>query len=148
AEIKLAKKLKIARAIIVPGDADLQERVSILMGEKLNSALDLLLPLGSSIITVLGGATLAKASKVLSSSLSKNRELEFVPGRGALGESVETQSSTIVQEMAKATGGKYKTLYLPENVSKDAYRSLIRDPAISDVLQDISQCDVAIHGIG
>ncbi|MEI4902566.1 sugar-binding domain-containing protein, partial [Klebsiella pneumoniae] len=77
-----------------------------------------------------------------------NRQLEFVPGRGALGENVEMQSNTIVQEMAAKTSGTYKTLYLPEQVSDDAYKSLIRESSIADVLQDISQSDAVIHGIG
>lgn len=147
-EVKLAKKLGIERTIIVPGNADLQDRVFEEMGEELNSALDLLLPLGHSIITVLGGAALAKAAKYLSSSLSNNRQLEFVPGRGALGETVATQSNTIVQEMAAKTNGSYKTLYLPEQVSEAAYKSLIREDTIADLLQDISQSDAVIHGIG
>ncbi|CCI85897.1 sugar-binding transcriptional regulator [Lactobacillus pasteurii] len=147
-EVKLARKLGIERTIIVPGDADLQDRVYQEMGEALNQALNLLLPLGHSIITVLGGMAIAKSARYLSKTLGNNRELEFVPGRGALGENVKTQSNTIVQEMAARTGGKYKTLYLPEQVSEQAYNSLIREPAIADLLQDISQSDLVIHGIG
>lgn len=147
-ERSLAKKLGIERTVIVPGNADLQERVYEGMGEALNSALDLLLPLGQSIITVLGGMALAKSARFLSPSLANNRRLEFVPGRGALGENAKTQSNTIVQEMAAKTGGFYKTLYLPEQVSPESYRSLIKEPAISDLLEDISQSDAVIHGIG
>lgn len=147
-EVKLARKLGIERTIIVPGDADLQDRVYQEMGEALSSALNLLLPLGHSIITILGGLSLAKSAKYLSKNLADNRELEFVPGRGALGENVVTQSNTIAQEMAAQTSGSYKTLYLPEQVSSAAYKSLIRESGISDVLQDISQSDAVIHGIG
>lgn len=147
-ELALAKKLGIERTLIVPGNADLQDRVYEEMGEELSSALNLLLPLGHSIVTILGGAALAKSAKYLSPSLGNNRQLEFVPGRGALGENVETQSNTIVQEMAAKTSGTYKTLYLPEQVSDAAYKSLIRESSITDVLQDISQSDAVIHGIG
>ncbi|WEV43095.1 hypothetical protein OZX56_05980 [Lactobacillus sp. ESL0684] len=147
-EIELARKLGIERTIIVPGDSDLQERVYERMGTELSSALDLLLPLGQSIITVLGGVALSKAAGYLSKSLGNNRQLVFVPGRGALGENVAIQSNTIVQAMAAKTGGEYKTLYLPEQVSKEAYKSLIREATVADVLEDISQSDVVIHGIG
>ena len=147
-ELKLAKKLGIERTIIVPGNSDLQDRVYQEMGEALSSALNLLLPLGQSIVTVLGGLALAKSATYLSSHLGDNRQLEFVPGRGALGENVLTQSNTIVQEMAARTSGTYKTLYLPEQVSSSAYKSLIREDSISDLLQDISQSDAVIHGIG
>ncbi|MBW7985789.1 sugar-binding transcriptional regulator [Lactobacillus helveticus] len=146
--LALAKKLGIERTLIVPGNADLQDRVYEEMGEELSSTLNLLLPLGHSIVTILGGAALAKSAKYLSPSLGNNRQLEFVPGRGALGENVETQSNTIVQEMAAKTSGTYKTLYLPEQVSDAAYKSLIRESSIADALQDISQSDAVIHGIG
>ncbi|MDF7669427.1 sugar-binding domain-containing protein [Lactobacillus sp. ESL0703] len=147
-EVELAQKLGIDRTIIVPGDSDLQERVYERMGEELSSALNLFLPLGKSIITVLGGVALAKSAKYLSKNLSYNRQLEFVPGRGALGENVAIQSNTIVQEMAAKTGGKYKTLYLPEQISTQTYKSLIRESTFADVLEDIAKSDVVIHGIG
>lgn len=147
-ESALAKRLGIERTIIVAGDADLQDRVYEEMGEKLNAALNLLLPLGHSIVTVMGGATLAKSAEYLSPKLGDNRQLEFIPGRGALGENVITQSNTIVQKMADKTSGTYKTLNLPEQVSQATYQSLIREPAISDLLEDISQSDVVIHGVG
>lgn len=148
AEVWLAQALGIDRTIIVAGDADLQSRVYDLAGEELNSALNLLLPLADCIVTVMGGKTIAKVAKKLNRSLSENRSLIFVPGRGALGGRVNTESNAVVQEMARATGGSYESLFLPEHVSKDAYRSLVRDPEISRVLQDISQSDVVIHGIG
>lgn len=88
-EVALAKKLGIERTLIVPGNADFQDRVYEEMGEKLSSALNLLLPLGHSIVTILGGAALARSAKYLSPDLANNRQLEFVPGRGALGENVE-----------------------------------------------------------
>jgi central glycolytic genes regulator len=147
-EIDLARKLGIERTIIVPGDSDLQQLVYERMGEELSSALNLLLPLGQSIITVLGGESLAKSASNLSKSLGENRQLLFVPGRGALGENAAIQSNTIVQLMAARTGGKYKTLYLPEQLSREAYKSLIRESTFADVLEDISKTDVAIHGIG
>ncbi|GFZ27167.1 sugar-binding transcriptional regulator [Lactobacillus corticis] len=147
-EVRLARRLGIERTIIIPGDCDLQDRVYEQMGEQLSSALDLLLPLGHTIITVLGGEAIAKGGRYLSPKLANNRRLEFIPGRGALGENVMTQSNTIVQEMAARTHGTYKTLYLPEQVSTSAYRSLIREPSISDLLQDISRSDAVIHGIG
>lgn len=147
-EMKLAKKLGIERTIIVPGNSDLQDRVYQEMGEALSSALNLLLPLGKSIITVLGGQAIAKSARFLSKSLANNRQLEFIPGRGALGENVTTQSNTIVQEMAAQTSGTYKTLYLPEQLSEATYESFIHEPSILNVLQDISQSDAVIHGIG
>lgn len=72
-EVALAKKLGIERTLIVPGNADFQDRVYEEMGEKLSSALNLLLPLGHSIVTILGGAALARSAKYLSPDLANNR---------------------------------------------------------------------------
>lgn len=99
-ELQLASKLGIDRVIIVPGNADLQDRVWALMGEQLSAALDLLLPLGKDIITVSGGKTVANVTKHLSKRLSRYRDILFVPGRGALGDDVELQSNTIAQAVA------------------------------------------------
>lgn len=148
AEQKLAKTFGIDRAIIVPGDSDLRKGNFDRLGIELNSALNLLLPLGQSVITVLGGSTMAALAPHLSPKLSVYRELIFVPGRGAIGESADLQPNTIAQRMADSTGGKYRTLYLPEKVSQIAYRSLLHDPAIAQVMSDIGQSDAVIFGIG
>lgn len=147
-EKKLAKKLGINRAIVVPGDSDRQDRVYDLMSEQLQSALDLLLPLGKNIITVLGGATIANVAKHFSSKLSRYRDLLFVPGRGALGESVELQSNTVAQIMASNTGGHHQGLYLPENVSPEALNILLQDSDIANAISNIYNSDAVIHGIG
>ena len=147
-EIKLAQKLGIERAIVVPGDLDRQERVIDLVSEELNSALDLLLPLGNNIITVLGGYTVAGVARHLSSKLHRYRELLFVPGRGAVGESVEWQSNTVAQMMASRTDGQHKGLYLPENVSSEALKILIQDTNIANAISNIYNSNAVIHGIG
>lgn len=127
---------------------DRQERVVDLMGEQLNSALDLLLPLGKSIITVLGGTTVAGVARHLSPKLSRYRDLLFVPGRGAVGESVEIQSNTVAQMMASETGGRHKGLYLPENVSSEALTLLLQDTDIANAISNIYNSDMVIHGVG
>lgn len=147
-EKKLAHKLGIERAIVVPGDSDRQDRVFELLAEQLQSALDLMLPLGKNIITVLGGATVANVAAHLTPKLSRYRDLEFVPGRGALGESVEFQSNTVAQVLASNTNGQHLGLYLPENVSPKALNILIQDSDIANVITNIYNSDAVIHGIG
>lgn len=147
-EKDLAKKLGIERVIVVPGNSDRQERVFEQLSQQLESALDLLLPLGKNIITVLGGATISKAASHLSTKLSRYRDLLFVAGRGALGESVEIQSNTIAQVMASKTGGRHQGLYLPENIPSEALDILIKDAGIANAISNIYNSDAVIHGIG
>lgn len=147
-ESELAAHLQIARAVIVPGNTDVQPHLSKSLGEALNDALKLLLPLGHNIITVFGGVTMSSVASQLSPTLNRHRDLLFVPGRGGLGESVEIQSNTVCQMMANSTHSHYRTLYLPENVSSEAMKSLIKDENIGDVLDFISNSDAVIHSIG
>lgn len=147
-ELQLASKLGIDRVIIVPGNADLQDRVWALMGEQLSAALDLLLPLGKDIITVSGGKTVANVTKHLSKRLSRYRDILFVPGRGALGDDVELQSNTIAQAVASKVGGRFSGLYLPENLPSEAINALMQDPMISNTFTSIYNSDAVIHGIG
>ncbi|MFC2695339.1 MAG: sugar-binding transcriptional regulator [Lactobacillus sp.] len=147
-ERQLERMFNIDRAIIVPGDLDREPGTIDLCANELNAALDLLLPLGKSVITVLDGHTMAHLARFLSPRLSNYRELMFVPGRGAIGDNAELQCNTIAQVSAQATHGKYRALYLPESVSEAAYRSLIHDEAIVSVLSDISHTDAVIHSIG
>jgi central glycolytic genes regulator len=147
-EHELEAMFNIDRVFIVPGDLDRDPGTIELCANELNAALDLLLPLGKSVITVFDGTTMANLARFLSPRLSNYRELVFVPGRGAIGDNAELQCNTIAQVSAQSTHGRYRALYLPESVSETAYRSLIHDEAIVSVLSDISHTDAVIHSIG
>ena len=58
----------------------------------------------------------------------------FVPARGGIGEDVKNQANTICSKMAEKTGSKHRVLYVPDQVSKEMYESMMKEPEIHEVL--------------
>ena len=50
--------------------------------------------------------------------------------------------------MAMRTNGNYRSLFVPEQLSTNTYEFLLKEPAILDVLNLISQANCVIHSIG
>lgn len=147
-EKQLAVYFQIEQCIIVPGDLDQTSRVISDLSRVTFEAMDFLLPEGESIIAVMGGTTMAAISSRVNKSISKNRELLFVPARGGLGESVEIQANSISEKLAMATGGKSRNLYVPEQVKKETYQFLLKEPSVKKTLDLIKQANCVIYSIG
>ena len=133
-ERQLAQYFNIKRCIIVSGDSDRQLKVIGTMGEEVNQLLQQLLPEGRNIIAVMGGHTMEHVASHLTNKLGDKRDLLFVPARGGVGESVAIQANTIASQMAQHTGGKFRSLFVPEQVSERTYEPLLKEPSIQEVL--------------
>lgn len=147
-EKRLATYFGIDRCLITGGDSDQQVKVINEFGHLLTEALDNHLPNGHNIIAVMGGTTMAKIARELSNLETEQRENTFVPARGGIGESVNVQANSICAEMATRSNGNYRALYVPEQLSKATYQSLMREPSILEVLTLISEANCVIHSIG
>lgn len=147
-EKKLSHYLGIDRCLIVSGDSDDQPRVLSELGKIVNSALSFLLPPGRDIISVMGGSTLAAVADYLTPQLRVKRDLTFVAARGGVGEATDIQASAIASKMAERTGGKKRTLYIPENLSQATNQSLAQEPEIKNVLRLIDKSQTVIHSVG
>ncbi len=147
-ERQLAQRYNIKRCIIVSGDSDRQLKVIGTMGEEVNQLLQQLLPEGNNIVAVMGGHTMEHVANHLTNKLANKRDLLFVPARGGVGESVAIQANTIASQMAQHTGGKFRSLFVPEQVSERTYEPLLKEPSIQEVLAIIRQANVVIHSIG
>lgn len=145
-EKEIKDKLKIARVIIVPGDSDQDERVKQEMGKACVSYLKTIIT-SSCTFAVTGGTTIAALAEVMSPFDEEGHYL-FVPARGGIGEKVENQANSIVAEMARNTNGSYRLLYIPDHLSDAAYLSIMEEPSIKEVLDQIKGADIALHGIG
>ncbi|MCF6138670.1 sugar-binding transcriptional regulator [Pseudalkalibacillus berkeleyi] len=145
-EERLREKLKLAEVIIVPGDSDRDQWVKTEMGK---AAVNRLLPLLKSerTIAVTGGTTLAAVAEMMKPLPNRKRPL-IVPARGGLGEHVENQANTICSTMAQKANGEYRLLHVPDQLSKESYQSLIEEPGVKDVLEQIRSAGIVIHGIG
>ncbi|WP_445488094.1 sugar-binding transcriptional regulator [Niallia sp. 03133] len=142
----LHKKLDVSKVIIVAGDSDHSPWVKKELGLAAANCMKSLLK-GNNIIAVTGGSTMASVAEMLTPDVAEG-ELLFVPARGGIGEDVKNQANTICAMMADHTASKHRVLYVPDEVSKEMYKSIINDPHISEVLNLIKSADMLIHGIG
>lgn len=147
-ETRLAEYFGIARCLVTSGDSDRQGKVIEEFGNLLNDSLDSRLPRGENIIAVMGGTTMAKIAEELTNLESEERHNIFVPARGGIGEAVNVQANSVSSVMAMRTNGDYRSLFVPEQLSSDTYGFLLKEPAILDVLNLISQANCVIHSIG
>lgn len=147
-ERRLASQLGIKRCLIVPGDSDSSVKVIDAMGKLLDDTLKMLLPKGKNIIAAMGGTTMARVANCLTPDIAHERELLFVPARGGISEHIDIQANNVCAQMALRTGGKHRTLYVPEQVSEDTYYPLLQEPVVQEVVTLIAQSNVALHSVG
>lgn len=145
-ELELKHRLGIRKAVIVQGDSDESPMVKNELGKACALCMKKYLT-GKNIIAVTGGSTMSAVAEVLTPELGK-KELLFVPARGGIGEEVHNQANTISSIMSKNTHSKHRVLYVPDQVSTEIYKSLIKEPDIHEVLGLIKSASIVLHGIG
>ena len=133
-EKEMTQYFGIQRCIVVAGDSDIQKKVLSDFGDVLTNTLNLLLPNGENTIAVMGGTTMAMVAENMGSLETEKRHNLFVPARGGIGEAVSVQANSISAVMANKTGGNYRALYVPEQLSRETYNSLLQEPSIQEVL--------------
>ena len=145
-ENRVKGKLRMKEVIVVSGDSDQSPWVKKEMGRASVACLKKHLE-RKNIIAVTGGTTLAAVADMMMPD-SKNREMLFVPARGGLGENVQNQANTICAKMAEKAMKDYRLLHVPDQVSNEAYQSIIEEPSIKEALHLIKSSSIVIHGIG
>ena len=145
-ERDLESCLNLKKVIIVPGDSDQSDWVKKEMGRACARFLRKIAE-PDQVIAVSGGSTmLAVAEMMMPSSAFKSTM--FVPARGGVGEAVELEANYIASLMAKKTKGHYRMMHVPDQVSDQAYQTLLREPHIQEVLESLKRAHIVIHGIG
>ncbi|SFC26473.1 central glycolytic genes regulator [Bacillus sp. OV322] len=145
-EQELKKALKVKQVIIVAGNSDQSPWAKSELSKACAAYMKSLWT-GNNIIAVTGGSTMTEVANMLSPDPA-NEKLVFVPARGGLGEDVQNQANTIVSRMAEKARASHRVLYIPDQVSNEAYQSFMKDPIIKDVLSLIKSADIVLHGIG
>ena len=145
-EEQLRHKLNLAKVVVVPGDSDEQPWVKNDLGLATVKVMDALAK-DQSIIAVTGGTTMASVAQMMH-PLKKGHHLVFVSARGGLGEQVDNQANTICAKMAEKADGSYRLLHVPDQLSEEAFNTLIGEPSIQDVLKLIQSADIIVHAIG
>ncbi|AIM24852.1 sugar-binding transcriptional regulator [Melissococcus plutonius] len=147
-EKKIAQYFGIKRCIVIAGNSDLQDKVFYRFGDILTDSLNVLLPNGNNTIAVMGGTTMSIVARHMGVLKKNDQHNLFVPARGGIGEAVTVQANSISSEMAEKTGGEHRALYVPEQLSKETYDSLLQEPSIQEVLTLIKQANCVVHSIG
>lgn len=146
-ERKIEKLFGIEECFIVAGNSDTEKKVVAEFGKVVQQLLDQHLPHKNNIISVMGGTTMATVAENLQ-NLEHDRHNAFVPARGGIGEMVDVQANTISSVMAKRSGGSYRALYVPEQVSPETYKPLLQEPMVQEVLKMIEKSDAVIYSVG
>lgn len=145
-ELELKHRLGIKKVIVVPGNSDESPMVKAELGKASATCMKKLFK-GENIIAVTGGSTMAAVAEWLTPEQDE-KELLFVPARGGIGEDLHNQANTICANMAEKTHSKHRVFYVPDQVSTEIYNSLVKEPAIDEILQLIRSANMVLHGIG
>ncbi|RFU63878.1 sugar-binding transcriptional regulator [Peribacillus glennii] len=145
-EQDLKRQLSLGEVIIVTGDSDQSPWVKSELGKACANRMKQEWT-GKNIIAVTGGSTMAEVAEMLTPD-HESKDLMFVPARGGLGEDVHNQANMIVSKMAEKANAFYKVLYIPDQVSKEAYLSFMKEPTIKEVISLIKSANIVVHGIG
>ncbi|MDQ0220039.1 hypothetical protein ELQ35_02600 [Peribacillus cavernae] len=145
-EQDLKRKLALNEVVIVSGDSDQSPWVKSELGKACANRMKQEW-IGNNIIAVTGGSTMAEVANMLT-PLPDGEELIFVPARGGLGEDVHNQANMIVSKMAEKADASYRVLYIPDQVSNEAYQSFMKEPTIKEVISLIRSANIVVHGVG
>ena len=143
-EVQLSRLLKVENVRIVPGDADQSPDVLGEVGRVAGTRLRKLLSDGM-ILAVNGGTTVQQVAEHIPRGAPMN--ITVLPARGGLGQSAETQASTLAETIAGKLGGHHRALYLPDSLSPDALRELCKMDEIREPLEAIQKADVLLYGV-
>ena len=145
-EGELAHRLNVQRVFIVPGDLDEDDTVKKELGRAAARYFRQIIK-PPMVVAITGGTTTLEVAQAMTQSPG-SEELVVVPARGGLGEEVEIQANVIAAQLAQKLGGSYRLLHVPDNLSKEALEVLSSEPGIQDVLSQIQQANIVVHGIG
>ncbi|MFJ7738233.1 sugar-binding transcriptional regulator [Lysinibacillus sp. NPDC097287] len=144
--LTLKKGLGVQSVIVVPGNYDEDETVLTLLGKEAARQFNESISSGQ-IVAVTGGKTVASLAQFL--QLDDTRQnVTFVAARGGIGHEMQMQANTLVAMFAAKMNAQYRTLFLPEHLSEQAYQAMLTEPMVVDMMQYYDQSDCVIHGIG
>lgn len=145
-EDTLCRFLGLNKVLTVPGDSDMDETAKKEMARTAARYLKSTVK-ENDIIAVTGGTTMAEVANSLSPSVCE-RDILVVPARGGLGEDAEKQANTVAVKIAHGLGGRYRLLYVPDDLGKEAIQKIMSEPKIEEVLNYIRSASIVMHGIG
>lgn len=145
-EAKLKEILNIREVNILAGNSKDSGMVLRDMG-KISSKIIKNIIRDGDIVGITGGTTMATVAEEIVPDKIK-REVIFIPARGGLGRSLETQANSIVATFAKKLGGTYRLLFVPDSLEKEALEYILKNEDMKESLNLIDSMNLLIFGIG
>lgn len=132
--------------MLVPGDSYTDPLAKKDLGRAAARYLRKILQPGS-VLAVTGGTTLAEMAEAIGEGINLPDVL-VVPARGGLGEEMEQQAGTIAAKIARAVGGQYRLLHIPDNLEENTAEMLKKDAHVARMVATIKSSQILFHGIG
>lgn len=145
-EVDIKEYLNIKDAIVVPGDVSLDNSLLNEVGKVTASYIKDILK-DDIIISLTGGHTVKEVVNNFQRTY-KFKNIKVLPGRGGMGKDIEVQSNTLVESFANKLGAAYEVLHVPDNLSHNAFETLLKEEEIKSVFEMIAHSYILIHGIG
>ncbi|GAA0744615.1 sugar-binding transcriptional regulator [Clostridium oceanicum] len=142
----IKNKLKLKQVIVVPGDLDEDKTVKSELGRVTGNYIKNILK-DDSILAITGGSTI---KEVVDNAprFSNFKNLVVVPARGGIGRKVEIQANTLVAKLAEKINANYKLMHVPDNLSEEALKAIMKENEIKKVLDIIHKANILVYGIG
>lgn len=145
-EQKLKSAFQIERVIIIHGNMETDSTTLAMLGKETKNIL-LQYAKSNSIIAVTGGSSVAAIAPFLQPQKPLNTA-QFIAARGGIGDEMTLQANTLAAQFAAKCESKHRTLFLPEQLSEQAYAAMKNEPVVKEVLALYDQVNIVIHGIG
>lgn len=144
---RLAAEFSLRRVFIVPGDSEAEVIARDALARAAGEAiLEVLGP--DDVVAVSGGSTLAEVARHLFSH-KDFPGVTIAPTGGGLGDALETEANTVVAQLARALGAKYRLLHLPSDLGEQSVSILLdAQPAIREIFDFIRSATIVVQGVG
>lgn len=144
-EKKLATRFGIDKVVIIPGRFT-DEASRILLGKEASKLLTQVAK-PDSLIAITGGSSVAAIGPFLTGTKPLNTT-KFIAARGSIGEEMSLQANTLVAQFADQCKASYRTLFLPEFSSEEAYHAMKAEPSVQEMIRLYERVNIVVHGIG
>ncbi|MFJ5767329.1 sugar-binding transcriptional regulator [Lysinibacillus sp. NPDC093210] len=142
----LENHLGLQHVLVVPGDYNDDETVLTLLGKE--AAQQFLSTIANEqVVAVTGGKSVASLAQFLQ-PVDAQHNVTFVAARGGIGHEMQMQANTLVATFAMQMEAQYRTLFLPEHLSEQAYQAMLMEPMVTEIMAYYDRADCVIHGIG
>lgn len=145
-EEKLQNILDIKKVIVIPGDIDQDKNVLKEMGTIAAENLKEILS-NDTILALMGGSSV-KAMVDYLPNTKAFKNITVVPGRGGIGNAIETQANTLVSRASEKLNGSYKVIHVPDRLSEESKNALLKEEEINKVNKLIINADILVCGVG